>query len=133
MEDYFSDLSIENGINKIKNSIIYEVKKAIKKINFRDESDIIAIFKDIYSVTTLRIIFIINDWDYVLKCKKYDKKSINRYLNFLNSFIKNKDYVYLTFITRNLPLKNYEIESYLAKGFTEYSLSSPGWMAKYRS
>jgi len=39
--------------------------------------------------------------------------------------------VSLTFITGDLSLKNYETESYFAEDFTEYSLSSPGCMAKY--
>jgi len=38
MKDYFNDFNMENGIDKIKNTIIYEVKKTVENFNLRDES-----------------------------------------------------------------------------------------------
>ncbi|OUM68995.1 hypothetical protein PIROE2DRAFT_3234 [Piromyces sp. E2] len=115
MNEYFADRNIKEGIEKIKKKIILEVKRTIHNFEFSDENDIINIFEDIYNKTNRKIIILIDEWDYILRYKKNDMKSINKYLNFLNTFLKDKNYLALSSLNN----------------FDELTMISPTWMAKY--
>jgi len=131
MEDYFSEYSIEEGINIIKKRIIREVKNTINNFNFWNEDNIVDIFENIYYETKRKFIFIIDDWDFVIRCEKFDEIYFKSYFKFLTSFFKNKSYTALAFVTGIFPLKMCKLNFDLEKMFTEFSMTSPKWMAKY--
>jgi len=131
IKDHFSDYNIEEGINIIKKTIIREVKKTLNNFNFWNEDNIVDIFEDIYNETKRKFVFIIDDWDFVIHWGKFDGISLNNYFKFLTSFFKNKNYTALAYVTGILPIKMYKLDCDLIKIFTEFSMTSPKWMAKY--
>jgi len=104
MNEYFANCSIEEGIKIMMNSIIDEIKSSIKDINFSNVNDIIDIFEVFYNKTDRKIVFIIDEWDYILRHFK-DETSTYIYLEFLNKFLKDEKYIALAYITGILPLK----------------------------
>jgi len=120
---------INEGIIEIKKSIISEVQKSRIDIICNEESDIYKITKEISEKTKRKIVLIIDEWDLILRKNKDDKVSHNIYFVFLTSLIN--DNIALTYLTGILPIKRYGLNSDLAGIFTEYSMTSPGYMAKY--
>lgn len=129
MNEYFANRSVEAGIKKIMKKIINEIKSSINDIEFSDENDIIDIFEDLYKKTDRKLVFIIDEWDYILRHYK-DEKSIYTYLEFLNTFLKDKEYIALAYVTGILPLKKNKEQSSL-NNFKDFSMILPSWMAKY--
>eukprot|EP00833_Pecoramyces_ruminatium_P016913 jgi/Orpsp1_1/1190945/evm.model.d7180000082371.1 len=130
MNYYFEDRTIEEGIEELKNLIIEEVECSLKKLKFTKKDFFFTLFEKIYDVTGRRIIFIIDEWDYVLRQKCDDIKAQEKYLEFLNAILKDQDYVALAYITGIIPIKKNENHSSL-NNFEELSMISPGWMAEY--
>jgi len=130
MVSYFSDCSIKKGIKKIKEVIVDEVEDTIENFKFKDKNDMIRIFQDIQRNTNRDIVLIIDEWDCVFRENLNDEKSQKKYLKFLNKFIKDNNYIALTYMTGILPVKKYG-ENSAINNFLEISMTSPIWMAKY--
>jgi len=129
MNDYFSKDTIDNGIKKLKNDIIKNVKMTIKNLKYSFDEEIYDLFSEIFTITKRQIVFIIDEWDVVIRKKKDDLKSIEEYLDFLNIFLKDKNYIALVYMTGILPLKKIGFSS--LNNFIELTMVDPSWMAKY--
>jgi len=130
MNNYFEDRSIEEGIKELKRKIIREVKNSIKQIELKENYFFTDLFQQIYGYTGLQIIFVIDEWDYIIRSKKEETNSHKIYLEFLNTLLKDKDYVALAYITGILPVKKSENQTSL-NYFDELSMISPGWTSEY--
>jgi len=131
MIQFFTGVTIKDGIKGIKNAIIEDAKNIISNFKCNNENNINEIIDEITKNTGRKIIFIIDEWDYVIRDKKDDENSHKNYLNFLSSFIKDNLNISLTYMTGILPIKKYGINSGLAGYSLKYSMTSPKWMAKY--
>ncbi|OUM57108.1 hypothetical protein PIROE2DRAFT_18009 [Piromyces sp. E2] len=131
MLQFFRNKNINDGIKKIKKLIIYEVKIYDQNFECNEEEDIDLIIYKIYRSTKRKIVLVIDEWDIVLRDKKYNVESKIEYLDFLNLLIINDKYLALTYMTGILPIQNYEINLNFNVNFNEFTMKSPGWMAKY--
>lgn len=80
-----------------------------------------------------KFIFIIDEWDAILRSNQVSKDIRNGYYNFLRSLFKGSDtpyYLDLAYMTGVLPIKRIESESAL-NDFVEYTIASPSLLAKY--
>ncbi|OUM57568.1 hypothetical protein PIROE2DRAFT_17411 [Piromyces sp. E2] len=127
--DYFSDCSVIEGIDEIKYHIVCEVEKTIKNLKYTMDKKIFHLFEEIHEKTNRQIVFIIDEWDCILR-EKRNKKDYKNYLKFLNSFLKDKKYIALAYMTGILPIKKYGEQLYI-NNFEEYSMTSPKWTTKY--
>ncbi len=78
----------------------------------------------IYSKTRKPFIFIIDEWDCILRDKKYSEEDQKKYLDFIRNLFKDKSYVGLVYMTGILPIKKYGTHSALNM-FMEYSMTEP--------
>jgi len=129
-EDTKINLNIDDIIKNINSSIVTDIALYLPNFKFSDKNNTIEIFNDIERNTGRKIVLIIDEWDRIFRIKYYDKDFKHAYMNFLNSIIKDKSYLALTYLTGILPMKKYEEHSAL-NDFREYSMISPRWMAKY--
>ena len=80
--------------NDIKGMVAIITKRLIKelKIEFAnvdfDETDLMFAFLDIYNATEEQFIFIIDEWDCVMRDKKFNASEQTNYLNFLRDLFK---------------------------------------------
>ncbi|ORX55332.1 hypothetical protein BCR36DRAFT_368079 [Piromyces finnis] len=131
MNKYFSrnnNFNVEVGIKKIKRAIVNSVKMKIKNFSFNDEFDIIEIINDIFIDNSQKIIFLIDEWDFLLR-NKVDENSIKIYLEFLNDLFIEKSSIALVCMTGILPIKEFKDKRF--DMFTDYSMIYPSWTAKY--
>ena len=129
MNEYFANCSVEEGIKKMVNKIIKEIETSIKGIEFPKVESIVDIFETLYNKTGRKIVFIVDEWDYVLRHFN-DETSAYKYLEFLNTFLKDKENIALAYITGILPLKKNKEQSSL-NNFIDFSMVLPSWTAKY--
>lgn len=111
------------------------------------ERDIVKIYPDLAGVQSLpeclkqymersgnKFVFVIDEWDALIREAKDDSETQERYLTFLRSLFKNRDFtpyaVAGCYMTGILPIKKDGSQSAISD-FREYSVIQPGKFAKY--
>lgn len=75
----------------------------------------------IYAKTGKQFIFLIDEWDCVMRERQESEKLQKQYLDFLRNLLKDQLYVALAYMTGILPVKKYGLHSALNM-FVEYSM-----------
>ena len=107
--------------------ILFRLKKDFREA-FGDKIDldqeIELILGDIYKVTGISLIIVIDEWDCVIRNQSDDPESVHKYLQFLHSLFKSEEakrFLALGYITGILPVKKIKDESAL-NNFIEYTM-----------
>lgn len=95
-----------------------------------DINHLMFVMQDIFAHTKHPFVILIDEWDCLFREYRQDKDAQKKYLDFLRSWLKDKDYVALAYMTGILPVKKYGSHSALNM-FTEYSMTDPGNLAEY--
>lgn len=127
--DYFEDATVEEGIQKITDGIIADLKQAYPEI-LADEKDLVLCLDIIEQVKNEKFIFLIDEWDCVFRIHKGRGKEQEKFLSFLRWLFKDKSYVELVYMTGILPIKKYNTGSALNM-FREYTMVDPKKLAPY--
>lgn len=89
-----------------------------------DRIDILSeALEKIYAKTGQQFIFLVDEWDCVMRERQKSEDLQKLYLNFLRDLLKDQPYVALAYMTGILPVKKYGIHSALNM-FTEYSMTN---------
>ncbi len=86
--------------------------------------------KKIYAKTGKKFIFLIDEWDCVIRERQKEEKMQKQYLDFLRGLLKDQVYVALTYMTGILPVKKYGEHSALNM-FWEYSMTDQNVFEEY--
>ena len=122
--------SMDEMLTMLQKYLSFDLLKQFEHIRFRDENNLIQIMKDIYAKTNRSFIILVDEWDCLFRESQHDTVAQKQYLDFLRSWLKDKDYVALAYITGILPVKKYGTHSALNM-FTEYSMTDPGELAPF--
>lgn len=137
---FISEVKSNKAINKKVCDVPDMIREAIEK-------DIAKIYPDLKGTTSLpeclknysertgrKFVFVIDEWDALIREAKEDKETQERYLSFLRSLFKNRDFTpYVVagcYMTGILPIKKDGSQSAISD-FREYSVLKPGRFAKY--
>ncbi len=110
-----------------------DVLEAYPSTPVRDDDDLMDCLIRIADATGEQFVFIIDEWDAICREFKPGTQAMDRYVNWLRRMFKgvNASNVFAgVYMTGILPVKKYRTESAL-NNFIEYSMVSPGGMAKY--
>jgi hypothetical protein len=111
MYNFVDYIKETNSLSKINEMLIMDLKKIY---DFSSNSDTLALALDeIYSDTKEKFIFIIDEWDSIIREFKGNKQIQRAYLRFLNILLKEKNYVEFVYMTGILPIRKYGNESVL--------------------
>ena len=122
--------STADMLERVKRLVMRELKKEYPQIDYFDETDLIQSIQDIYDETKNPFVIIIDEWDCVFREYGAGKKQQDEYTDFLRDLLKDREYVYLAYMTGILPIKKYGTHSALNM-FTEYSMTNPRQMTEY--
>ena len=86
--------------------------------------------KNIYLKTGKKFIFLLDEWDCVMRERQESESLQKHYLNFLRNLLKDQPYVALAYMTGILPVKKYGQHSALNM-FWEYSMTNQGFLEEY--
>ena len=122
MQDFLSGSeSVEDMIKLLKQSIITDFEDIFDNINLHKELGFLYVMNRIYNQTKIPFVILIDEWDCVMREHMNDKETQKTYLDFLRSWLKDKSYVALAYMTGILPIKKYGTHSALNM-FREYSM-----------
>lgn len=86
--------------------------------------------KRIYAKTKKKFIFLIDEWDCVVRERQNDEPLQKQYLDFLQFLLKDQPYIALAYMTGILPVKKYGQHSALNM-FWEYSMTNQKMLEEY--
>ncbi len=86
--------------------------------------------QEVYNYSKVPFVFVIDEWDCIMREKKEDPDSLKQYLEWLKAIFKDKPYVGLAYMTGILPIKKYGSHSALNM-FAEYSMTEPLNLGQY--
>ena len=131
MQDFLSDYrNIDGMLVAISKYLLKELLKVYPGIDYMDKDRLRNVMSDIHEESGIQFIILIDEWDCIFREYKKDKKSQDKYLDFLRAWLKDQEYVGLVYMTGILPIKKYGTHSALNM-FTEYSMTSPGELAEF--
>lgn len=122
--------SADELIAYIQSEILGELKEHFKDKIPEQENFLSMALDKLYSKTGEGFVFIIDEWDCILREKKYTSEDHRKYLDFIRNLLKDRVYVSLAYMTGILPIKKYGTHSALNM-FDEYSMTDPGDYAEY--
>ena len=86
--------------------------------------------RKIYAKTGKQFIFLIDEWDCIMRERQESESLQKQYLDFLRNLLKDQPYVALAYMTGILPVKKYGQHSALNM-FLEYSMTDPVFFEEY--
>ena len=86
--------------------------------------------RKIYAATDRQFIFLVDEWDCVMRERQDSEELQKQYLDFLRNLLKDQPYVALAYMTGILPVKKYGLHSALNM-FTEFSMTDQRCLEEY--
>ena len=122
MQRFLSDSeNIDGMISLLKQSIIIDLEDEFQDVNLHTELGLIYSMKRAYNAKKVPFVILIDEWDCVMREHRNNKEALEKYLDFLRNWLKDKEYVALAYMTGILPIKKYGTHSALNM-FKEYSM-----------
>lgn len=122
---------LDTFISQIESAVVEELMEEFPACTgFQADSRLKTALNKIYNQTGSGFIFIIDEWDCVLRLVKECKEIQKDYLDFLRGLFKGQTYVDLAYMTGILPIKKYGDHSAI-NIFDEYSMISPKNLGEY--
>lgn len=117
-----SQRDLDTFIGDIEYRVVAELKKEFPECDeIKPDSRLKVALDQIFVQTGRSFVFVIDEWDCVLRMAKANKEKQKEYLDFLRGLFKGADYVELAYMTGILPIKKYGEHSAI-NIFDEYSM-----------
>ncbi len=110
--------------------VIAEIRKAYGELFPEEETILAAVLEQIYAETGKEFVFLIDEWDCVMRERQESEELQKQYLDFLRNLLKDQSYVALAYMTGILPVKKYGVHSALNM-FSEYSMTDQYALEEY--
>ena len=132
ISDEFSRASynVKSMTDILTKSIVRELKEEHPNCVISSPEFLDLTLQEVYNYSKVPFVFVIDEWDCIMREKKEDPDSLKQYLEWLKAIFKDKPYVGLAYMTGILPVKKYGSHSALNM-FTEYSMTEPLNLGQY--
>ena len=131
MQEFLSAThEVEGVLTMLQAIVIRDLRRSGPSVDLLDVPDLTLVLSDSYSQTGRKFVFVIDEWDCVMREMTNDHEAQKRYLDFLRYLLKDRAYVALCYMTGILPIKKYGTHSALNM-FSEFSMTSPRQMAQF--
>ena len=131
IQEFLSQSSnIQETLSLLRRSVLWELLEEYQDVRYFDKTNLTRTMQDIYNKTRNPFVVIIDEWDCIFREYKNDSGAQKTYLDFLRDLLKDKEYIYLAYMTGILPIKKYGTHSALNM-FDEFSMINPGPLAEY--
>lgn len=114
----------------LEREVVRELEKEYGGILDRQEMGLAAALRQIYVETDRQFIFLVDEWDCVMRERQEAEDLQKQYLDFLRNLLKDQPYVALAYMTGILPVKKYGRHSALNM-FLEYSMTDQSLFEEY--
>ena len=107
----------------LERAVMEELRETYGSLFSGQITDLSEALEKIYAKTEKQFIFLIDEWDCVMRERQESEELQKQYLDFLRNLLKDQPYVALAYITGILPVKKYGLHSALNM-FREYSMTN---------
>lgn len=121
MQQFLIEASDGKVTEYLEQEVLHEIKKEYREFLDRQSMGLAAALRTIYAETEREFIFLIDEWDCVMRERQESEILQKQYLDFLRNLLKDQPYVALAYMTGILPVKKYGEHSALNM-FNEYSM-----------
>lgn len=131
MQEFLSrSKSMEEMLERIKKMVMRDMKREYPDVDYFDDTDLVQSMQEVYLETKRPFVVIIDEWDCIFREYREQKEDQDRYLDFLRDLLKDREYIYLAYMTGILPIKKYGTHSALNM-FNEFSMTNPDCLAEF--
>ena len=114
----------------LEREVLDELHEEYEDILKGRDTGLAAALRKIYAKTDKQFIFLIDEWDCVMRERQEAESLQKQYLDFLRNLLKDQSYVALVYMTGILPVKKYGLHSALNM-FWEYSMTDQKELEEY--
>ncbi len=114
----------------LEQEVLRELRKVYGEYLNRQGMGLAAALREIYVETDRQFIFLIDEWDCVMRERQESEALQRQYLDFLRNLLKDQEYAALAYMTGILPVKKYGKHSALNM-FREYSMTNQKVLEEY--
>lgn len=114
----------------LQRAVIRELRGVYGDLFDEQETILAAVLEEIFVRTRKKFVFLIDEWDCVMRERQESEALQKRYLDFLRDLLKDQPYVALAYATGILPVKKYGLHSALNM-FWEYSMTDQKGLEEY--
>ncbi|MDE5697221.1 MAG: ATP-binding protein [Lachnospiraceae bacterium] len=114
----------------LEQEVLRELRREYGKYLSRQDMGLAAALREIYVETDRQFIFLIDEWDCVMRERQESEAMQKQYLDFLRNLLKDQEYAALAYMTGILPVKKYGQHSALNM-FREYSMTNQKALEEY--
>ncbi|RRK32503.1 AAA family ATPase [Schaedlerella arabinosiphila] len=114
----------------LEEAVIEELREVYGKYVSGRETILAAVLEKLYVKTGKKFVFLIDEWDCIMRERQETEALQKQYLDFLRNLLKDQPYVALAYMTGILPVKKYGLHSALNM-FWEYSMTDQGFFEEY--
>ena len=130
MQQFLIRAKNQNVTDYLERVVINEIREEYGEFFSDQETILAAVLEQIYVKTKKKFIFLIDEWDCVMRERQESEALQKQYLDFLRNLLKDQPYVALAYMTGILPVKKYGEHSALNM-FTEYSMTDQDVFEEY--
>ncbi len=124
MQQFMVQAAHGQEINYLEQEVVEELLEEYGALLNGQKRGLAATLRKIYAKTEKQFIFLIDEWDCVMRERQEAETMQKQYLDFLRDLLKDQPYVALAYMTGILPVKKYGQHSALNM-FWEYSMTDP--------
>ncbi len=130
MQQFLIEAASGKVTEYLEQEVLEELNETYGTVLKGRELGLAAAFRKIYAKTDKQFIFLIDEWDCVMRERQESEMLQKRYLDFFRNLLKDQPYVALAYMTGILPIKKYGQHSALNM-FWEYSMTNPFAFEEY--
>ena len=130
MQQFLISAKDQDMTGYLEKVVIADIRKVYGELFSEQDTMLNVVLEQIYAETGKQFIFLIDEWDCVMRERQESEVLQKQYLDFLRNLLKDRDYVALAYMTGILPVKKYGQHSALNM-FWEYSMTDQGTFEEY--
>lgn len=130
MQQFLIRAKNQGATDYLEHVVIEDLRETYGELFPKQETMLAAALEQIYAKTDKKFIFLIDEWDCVMRERQESEDLQRQYLDFLRNLLKDQPYVALAYMTGILPVKKYGQHSALNM-FWEYSMIDQGFFEEY--
>lgn len=130
MQQFLSEAAPGKITDYLAQEVLKDLRKEYGEILNGHDIGLTAALREIYVETGRQFIFLIDEWDCVMRERQEAEELQRHYLDFLRNLLKDQPYVALAYMTGILPIKKYGSHSALNM-FFEYSMTDQKELEEY--
>jgi hypothetical protein len=120
--------NVSDMLSKLTKRLVWDLQDEYPDVRLREPEDLPACLESIYVSTRRQFVFVIDEWDCLMRETNHATEAQRAYLDFLRALLKDKQYVALAYMTGILPIKKYGKHSALNM-FSEFSMTDADVLA----